>query len=362
MAATQALAGQNTPSFDSKRIYVSPNWQDLIVVELVSRSLEDYGGIAYGTPHPDAVLFPNHKAVFEFEQSKEIVVRYYAADRAGQDAYNYGISYAEESNAHPTYSRVYIVKRADYAAIAKLTADPINPTALLVKEDMVESTGDPRIDSLYVKVVRVYETLPGAILTEYDQEDETQVNVKTTYQVVANPVSAPSATNGILITYRKIDSVKSLKITRDFTAFLTFSFDEQKFGADDFPGLLDFTTYIYTDECGAFSQLIPRRSLKTQIRTHVTYTASKQTIAGLVLTPKSLMLGKGFQINQSVLVDDYTYTYTGTCSGTASGTGSDPTYTDYITTIQGTEQLVAGESVLWKAGIFRNTYVYEIML
>lgn len=227
------------------------------------------------------------------------------------------------------------------------------------KQELPES--DPKSHD-YVRVVRVYQTLPGAVLTEYDQDDETQVNVVTTYQIVAAPVSSPTQTNGILISYRKIDSQKSLKIVRDFTAFLSFSFDEQKFGADTFPALLDFSTYSFTDACGAFSQLRSQFSAKTQIRTHVSYTATKQTYAGLQLLPKSLMLGRGFQINQSVLVDDYTFTYVGTCTGTVSGFGSTPNYSTYVGSILGTEQLVAGESVLWKAGIYRNTQVFEIML
>ncbi len=234
--------------------------------------------------------------------------------------------------------------------------------AVLVSQKKQELPEDDPRSHDYVKVIRVYEMLPGAVLTEYDQDEQTQVVVTTTYQVVVAPTSAPTATPGILISYRKIDSIKSLKITRDFTKFKEFSYDEQKFAADQFPALLDFSTYVFTDACGAFSQLRSSLSAKTQIRTHVTFTDTKQTFTGLVLLPISLMLGRGFQINQQVLVDDYTYTYTGTCTGTASGTGSDPTYTDYITNIQGTEQLVAGESVLFKGGLYRNTAVYEIMI
>lgn len=238
-----------------------------------------------------------------------------------------------------------------------------SPTAVLTMEKVDKLPADDPRFGLYDLVTRVYTTLPGAILTEWDQDDETQVNVKTTYQIVAaSSVTAPSATNGILVSYKKIDAQRTLKIVRDFTAFLSFFFNEQKFGADQFPALFDFSTYLFTDACGAFSQLRSALSAKTQIRTHVTYTSSKQTYAGLVLLPKSLMLGRGFQINQQVLVDDYTFTFIGTCTDTVSGTGSSPTYSVYVGTIQGTEQLVAGESVLWKAGIYRNTEVYEIML
>lgn len=235
-------------------------------------------------------------------------------------------------------------------------------SAVLVSSKKVELPEDDPKSHDYIRVIDVFQTLPGAILTEYDQDEETQVNVKTTYQIVANPISAPSQTNGILVSYRKIDAQKSLKIIRDFTAFLSFSFDEQKFAADQFPSLFDWHSYFWSDACGAFSTLRSGFSAKTQIRTHVTYTATKQTFTGLVLLPESLMLGRGFQINQQVLVDSGTITYSGNCTGSITFPGSSPTYSDYTGTIQGTEQLVAGESVLWKAGIYRNTAVYEIML
>lgn len=234
--------------------------------------------------------------------------------------------------------------------------------AILVHQEKKELSAEDPLSHDYVQIVQTWETLPSVILIEWDQDEETQVNVKTTFQVVANPVSAPSATAGILISYRKIDAVKSMKIVRDFTAFLAFSFTEQKFGADQFPALFDYTTYFWSDPCGAFFSIRSAFSCKTQIITTVTYTTTQQSTSGLILKPKSLQLGRGFQMNQQVLVDDGSITYLGSCTGTASWTGSDPTYTDYITLIQGTMQVTAAESVLWKAGLYKNTSVSEFMV
>lgn len=429
--ASQALMGQSSPSFDAKKIFPTPNFLDLIVLEVVSRKLEDYVELAYGTFHPLPAFSATHRLVFQVEQSEELVIRYYAADRPDQDAYNYNISYSAESNAHPIYPRDYIVRRSQYAVIAKLTADPMFAAALLVKEDMVEDTGDPRIDSLYVRVRRIYETLPGpelirkgydvptgaktrivkqrvvtatavtvlgtsrvfdgvtmyaqdsyfepdtsvvgtlvtvyqvlptAVLTVYDQDEKTQVNVATSYQVVAMPVSAPSQTQGILITYQKIDSQKALKITRDFTEFLNFTYEEQRFAADSFPDLWDYTQFFWTNGCGAFSEERSAFSAHAQTRTEVTFDTSAQVIAGLVIKPQTLKLGHAVNLT-NILVDAGSIIYAEPdCAATTSFAASDPSYTDYVDNIQNTEQLIAGESVLWRAGLWMTTKVYEIML
>lgn len=121
---SQALAGQSSPSFDGKRIFPSPLFTDKIVVEIVSRKLEDYSEIPYGTPFPanspQASLFPNHRLTLQVEQSEEKVARYYAADRANQEAYNGSVSYSGESKDHPIFTRDYIVRRSEYEALDRL--------------------------------------------------------------------------------------------------------------------------------------------------------------------------------------------------------------------------------------------------
>lgn len=227
-----------------------------------------------------------------------------------------------------------------------------------------DSSVDPQQNTgtSLVLLTTVWQVLPTTVLTVYDQDEETLTNVVTSYEVVAMPVSAPSATLGIIINYRKIDSQKALKITRDFTAFLTTTYSEQRFSADTFPALFDYTQYGWSDQCGAFSQIRASFSAKVKVRVDVTFDNAVQDIDGLTLIPRTLQLGRGVQISADVLVDAGSFTYVGTCTGTVNFDASDPTYSDYLSMIQNTMQLVAGESVLWKALIWKTSKVYELML
>lgn len=228
-------------------------------------------------------------------------------------------------------------------------------------QDSSVTPGDNTGTSLAL-LTTVWQQLPTTVLTVYDQDEETLTVVTTTYQVVAMPVSAPTPTLGIIVSFKKIDSQKAMKITRDFNAFLATTYSEQRFSADTFPALFDYTQYTWTDQCGAFSQIRASFSAKVKVRVDVTFDNAVQDIDGLTLIPRTLQLGRGVQISADVLVDAGMFTYVGTCTGTVTFDGSDPTYSDYLATIQNTMQLVAGESVLFKALIYKTSKVYEYML
>lgn len=66
-------------------------------------------------------------------------------------------------------------------------------TALLVKEDYIRTPQDP-LDGLYVLVRRVYETLPGPILSGQDIDKTTGIVANYTKQVVANGTVAAGVT------------------------------------------------------------------------------------------------------------------------------------------------------------------------
>ncbi len=219
------------------------------------------------------------------------------------------------------------------------------------------------IDDITAWLTTTYMVLPTAVLTVYDQDEETLVNVRTDYQVVAlSSITPPTPTTGIIITYKKIDNQKALKITRDFTDFLDFTYQEQRFSADTFPALFDYTSYYNSDLCGPFANIRSSFSAKTQTRITITYDDAVQAVAGLTLIPITLQIGRGVQIGSNVLVDAGSFTFVGTCTGTATWDASSPDYTTYLDTIQNTFQIVAGESSLWKAGIFKSLSVEQYML
>lgn len=212
-------------------------------------------------------------------------------------------------------------------------------------------------------LVTVYQQLPTAILITYDNDEETLVSVKTTYEVVSlSGISAPGSTTGIIINYKKIDSQKALKITRDFTNFLSFTYSEQRFSADTFPALFDFNVYVWLDACGAFSNIRGAFSAKVQTRITISYTNAVTSVAGLTLIPKTLQLGRGVQISSQVLVDAGSYTYTGTCTATVSWDASSPDYSTYLASVQNSFQVAAAESTLWKALIWKNLSVEQFYL
>lgn len=225
-----------------------------------------------------------------------------------------------------------------------------------------DSYVEPTVDSVTGWLVTTYQQLPTALITVYDQDEETLINVVTSYRVVGYPITPPTPTLGIIINYKKIDSQKALEITRDYTAFLDYSYTEQRFSADTFPALFDYTQYEYTDACGPFSQIRASFSTSVQTTTVISFHDGPESIDGLTLIPKTLQLGRGVQISADVLVDSGSFQYEGNCTGLVTFTGSTPDYTTYTTMIMGSSQLKTGESVLWKARIWRTTRVYQIFL
>lgn len=254
--------------------------------------------------------------------------------------------------------------------VRQRVALPASPTALGAARtfDTIEmfaqdSNVDPESEVVGT-LTTVYQQLPTAILTVFSQDEETLASIATSYEVVAMPVSQPTKTAGIIIEYRKIDSVKALKITRDYTDFLSVTYEEQRFSADTFPALFDFNAYVFTDACGAFSNIRSSFSGKVQTRITTSYTSSVAAVSGLTLIPKTLQLGRGVQISANVLVDSGSYDYTGSgsCSAVVTWPGSTPDYSTYIGSIQDTFQVVAAESVLWKALLWKNQSVEQYML
>lgn len=218
---------------------------------------------------------------------------------------------------------------------------------------------DTAIDS--VKKERSLELVTDSafpILSDYDIDPETFATILTTYQIVdASTAGTATCASGVITTYKHIDKWRSMKIV--VTHSTPASYDEQKFGAHNFPTLFSGTAF-FTDTCGHFVGLRGGFAAMVQMRITVSFTTSKQTISGLTLIPGTLVMGKGLQITDA-LFNSGSFTYFGNCTGTISWSATSPSYTAYLALI-GTEQLITGESVKWKAGLYRNTSVYVKML
>lgn len=94
-------------------------------------------------------------------------------------------------------------------ASAAATAFIQPSTALLVKEDTARMEGDP-LDSLYVRVRRVYQTLPGAVVTSKDY-DENGILLTITEQDVAAGTAADVPT---LLDTESSVTAKSANVSR----------------------------------------------------------------------------------------------------------------------------------------------------
>ncbi len=147
----------------SYKSYQNPDVRNYLVVEVRDSDNPQWQiPPAFGTKHPDTKLFPGHKLVaIRNEPSSKMQLWMYAADPAGQDAYNAKISYPYKGNpSFPRYTRTYLIRRGEHTPLAAGSLDPIDPAAVLVAQE--SKPADEPYGSLYDLVVRVYDRIPGS--------------------------------------------------------------------------------------------------------------------------------------------------------------------------------------------------------
>ena len=97
---------QTAPQRQKVLTFVSPKVADILFYETVDAQRVGSVLPEYGTPHPDAVKWPNHKLVHASpDEGSQFYRYYYAADRASQDDYNYEKQGGEE------VIRTYVIPR-----------------------------------------------------------------------------------------------------------------------------------------------------------------------------------------------------------------------------------------------------------
>ena len=160
--------------------FSSPDLDDLFFWERDTLSRADYTDLkndadrAYGTAHPDTDKFPNHVLCYwepdpDFQtgvdgQDSLRVRKYYVANRADQDDYNFEFTSANIGGQQfSAVRRTYITARADWAEStpamgATMSSDPsskFSDTYVLAERGQ-QRIGQKELDSLYVVEVRVY--------------------------------------------------------------------------------------------------------------------------------------------------------------------------------------------------------------
>ena len=216
--------------------FPTPVIDDVVISEVVNSWKGDYQPLEYGTlwrdvSHaPNQGSFPEHKLVYQQPTSEDgqWVKRIWVNDRVNQDSYNYAIKYSAGSQDHPIYIRTYIVPREGYAPLPDGTPDPLFPTAVLVDEEANRNEGE--LDSKYITVTRVYETLPGpAVPTRrYNERGDLETVIVQTV-----PPNTPPTADGLLVTQSQVEQVetgKGVKTTATVTDHALLQIKEKKEG------------------------------------------------------------------------------------------------------------------------------------
>ena len=216
--------------------FPTPVIDDVVISEVVNSWKGDYQPLEYGvlwkdvSHAPNQGSFPEHKLVYQQPTSEDgqWVKRIWVNDRVNQDSYNYAIKYSAGSQEHPIYIRTYIVPRETYAPLLDGTPDPLFPGALLVDEEAVRNEGE--LDSKYITVTRVYETLPGpAVPTRrYNERGDLETVIVQTV-----PPNTPPTADGLLVTQSQVEQVetgKGVKTTATVTDHALLQIKEKKEG------------------------------------------------------------------------------------------------------------------------------------
>lgn len=152
------------PQNQPLQAFPTPNVGDVLIYVIVDSKSGPFSKVSeYGSAYPNKAQYPDHKLVFISPIDEDGNRKYYyACDRLNQDAYNFEIShpYGGRKDA-PRYTRTYFLKREDYTPLADGVADPVFTSAILIGQEM-KRIGVQELDSLYVLVQRIYDTIPAA--------------------------------------------------------------------------------------------------------------------------------------------------------------------------------------------------------
>ncbi len=140
---------------------------------------------------------------------------FYLNERANQDAYNFSVDYIYNDKTYPRLTRTYVLLREGLVEPQVNTADPIYAGLQLTDHKQLRIENDPVLDSLFVVVQRVYEILPGPIITTFQENQFQQIVSVAEQELATGTVATPSATTEIAKTERT--GTAKLKATKGDT-------------------------------------------------------------------------------------------------------------------------------------------------
>ena len=233
----------------------------IILIEKVSIQVGSWnpqpldGSITYSGIDANKFPTPLYLVAEKVTQDGVFCLRYWANDRtlSSQDPWNYGISYSSEDPDYPIIERNYLILRSSYSTVPIGTTDPVfGGTAVVAKQMMKELPEDNPLTSLFVQVVRIYETIPGPVISGYQYDEFFETDLTISKQTIAAGTAEVTPYDGLL-SYKDepIDSVKSVR-TLVTTPSLPPTRTEYKTGTFSSPNLIfDITAASAQLGCGA---------------------------------------------------------------------------------------------------------------
>lgn len=238
--------------------FPTPVISDQIIQEFISTETGDYTPLPYGTRYSQVqhTSFQkgrdNYYLVFQgpADNSGWVVQRIWANDRTDQDSYNYAITYMSNDPEYLQVVRTYVYPRDQYGAnkdpsvgpLPPLTPDPEYPDSLLVEEQMAPDAGE-QLNSRYVRVTRVYQTLPGPITLTQDGDDALNCLVYTSRQLVLADDVFQLQYYPLTLALQETPQSKYVKLRiHSYLSELPPSKTEYRTGSFPFPNLLEGIT------------------------------------------------------------------------------------------------------------------------
>jgi len=219
-----ATANSASKLLPSQRIPFNPTSTDVFVVENFNVVQSPNDSIpVYGTPH-DTISklksWPHHKFCLQTQpDEKGNYQRWYVADQASQNLYNWEIS---DSGPWPAINQTFIIPRADYRALPANPSTtypappnpPINTTGYEITATQEQRIGEPKLDSLYVSV-QVTREKTSTVNTSYAVDLDTNTIQETkTQKVAAGTQASGVAADGTYSNVSVQNSLWSVKTTQ----------------------------------------------------------------------------------------------------------------------------------------------------
>ncbi len=225
---------RNPPPEQPVRTYPTPDITDQVLLEWVTSETASATPLEPGSDHPNQREFAGFKLGKQEVNPRDPFwfIRYWVIDQPDPDFYNYSIKYSSESNAHQILIRAYRELKDGYVPRTKGTALDDFPGAILVSEEAQQFPQTSEYFANYFNVIRVYETLPGPILTSTEFERDGIKKVVTKQRMLATVVVTEEDLTGGILTHRyeeAVDSVVSNQVVETITVDSESLLDDPEF-------------------------------------------------------------------------------------------------------------------------------------